>query len=154
MAKEIERKFLVISDAFKKGIDPLFIHQGFINTDKNSVVRVRMQGSEGYLALKSSGSGISRIEFEYEIPVEDAFEMLRDLCRGPTIEKLRYMPEYKGHLWEVDVFMKENSGLVIAEIELTSEDEDFSKPRWLGDEVTGDPRYYNANLIDLPFSRW
>ena len=153
MALEIERKFLVLSDDFKGGIEPLFIRQGFISTHKESVVRVRILGKHGYLALKGSGSGITRTEFEYEIPVEDAHQMLENLCEK-SIEKLRYVVPAGDHEWEVDVFMKENSGLIIAEIELQSENEDFQRPSWLGKEVTGDSRYYNANLIDLPFSRW
>ena len=154
MAQEIERKFLVRDDTFKTGVTPLFIRQGFISTDKDSVVRVRIYGNRGFLTLKGSGTGISRTEFEYEIPVEDAHEMLEELCKGPTIEKFRYVIEYEGHTWEVDEFMRENSGLVIAEIELTHESEGFLKPPWLGDEVTGDPRYYNANLISNPFTAW
>ena len=154
MAKEIERKFLVISDAFKEGIDPIYIRQGFISTNKNSIVRVRIKEKTGYLAIKSTDSVLSRIEYEYEIPVEDAYEMLRDLCMKPGIEKLRYVLQYEGHTWEVDVFMKENSGLIIAEVELGSEDEAFSKPLWLGEEVSGNPRYYNASLIAKPFISW
>lgn len=153
MALEIERKFLVTGDEFKSGIEPLFIRQGFISSNKESVVRVRIQGKQGFLALKGPGSGITRSEFEYEIPVEDAHRMLESLCEK-SIEKLRYVIPAGIHEWEVDVFMKENSGLIIAEIELQSEDEDFIRPAWLGKEVTGDPRYYNANLIDMPFSRW
>ena len=154
MAREIERKFLVIDDAYKSGITPLYIRQGYISKGKDSVVRVRIQGKQGFLALKGSGSGISRIEFEYEIPVEDAYEMLEKLCSGSTIEKFRYVVGFDGHTWEVDVFMKENSGLVIAEIELSAEEEPFSKPSWIGKEVTGDSKYYNSNLIAKPFQDW
>jgi len=153
MAQEIERKFLVISDDFKTGTEPVFIRQGFISTHKDHVVRVRIQGNKGFLALKGSGSGITRIEFEYEIPVEDAHQILEVFCTT-TIEKFRYKLLSEKHAWEVDEFLKENSGLTMAEIELQSEDEDFLKPSWLGKEVTGDPRYYNANLIDHPFCNW
>jgi adenylate cyclase len=153
MALEIERKFLVTSHAFKKGVEPVLIRQGFIGTHKESVVRVRIRGKQGFLTLKGSGSGISRIEFEYEIPVEDAHQMLEALCTK-TIEKFRYEVISGKHTWEVDEFMKENSGLTIAEIELQSEDESFLKPPWLGEEVTGDPRYYNVNLIEHPFRNW
>ncbi|MEE4256789.1 MAG: CYTH domain-containing protein [Bacteroidales bacterium] len=153
MAQEIERKFLVISDDYKTATEPVFIRQGFISTHKDHVVRVRIQGNKGFLALKGSGSGITRIEFEYEIPVEDAHQMLEAFCT-PTIEKFRYKLLSGKHAWEVDEFLKENSGLTMAEIELQSEDEDFLKPSWLGKEVTGDPRYYNANLIDHPFCNW
>lgn len=154
MAKEIERKFLVKDQGYRSGTRPLYIHQGFISTDKEKVVRVRIYGTRGFIALKGSNAGIIRTEYEYEIPVEDAHEILRDLCLKPTIEKFRYEVEYAGHTWEVDEFMKENSGLVIAEIELGSEDEPFEKPPWLGEEVSGDPRYYNVNLVEKPFRNW
>ena len=154
MAREIERKFLVSSDAFKVGVTPVFIRQGFISADKDNVVRVRIQGTQGFLTLKGSGSGISRIEFDYEIPLKDADEMLKIMCSGIIIEKFRYVIKYKGHTWEVDEFMKENSGLVVAEIELKAEDEAFHKPPWTGKEITGDPVYYNVNLIQLPYSKW
>src|SRR5210317_898527 len=150
MAKEIERKFLVRGDDYKKGITPVFIRQGFISTDKDRVVRVRIYGDRGFIALKGSGTGISRTEFEYEIPVEDAHELLKEFCKGPIIEKFRYVVNYQGFTWEVDEFMRENSGLVIAEIELTHENEDFLKPPWVSDEVTGDARYYNVNLLSNP----
>jgi len=153
MALEIERKFLVISDDYKAGIEPVFIRQGFVSTHQDHVVRVRIQGNKGFLALKGSGSGITRIEFEYKIPLEDAHQILEELCTT-TIEKLRYEIPSGKHGWEVDEFLKDNSGLVIAEIELQSEDEDFIKPSWLGKEVTGESRYYNANLIDHPFCNW
>jgi len=153
MALEIERKFLVISNDFKSGVEPLFIRQGFISTHKDHVVRVRIQGKKAFLAIKGNGSGITRIEFEYEIPAGDAHQMLETLCQK-TIEKFRYVISSGTHHWEVDEFLKENSGLVIAEIELQSEDEDFVIPSWLGKEVTADPRYYNANLIDHPFRKW
>lgn len=154
MAKEIERKFLVSSDGYKSGMDPFHIRQGFISTNKDSIVRVRVQGDKSYLTIKGSGSGITRIEYEYEIPPEDAHAILEELCRGPIIEKYRYLVHFDEHLWEVDEFMNENAGLVIAEIELTTEDEAFSKPPWVGEEVTGDPKYYNANLIAHPYCDW
>ena len=154
MAKEIERKFLVRGDDYKAGITPVFIRQGFVSTNKDSVVRVRIYGNTGFLALKGSGSGISRTEYEYEIPVEDAQKLLEEFCKGSIIEKFRNVVEYESHTWEVDEFMGENSGLIIAEIELTHENEEFTKPPWVGDEVTGDPRYYNVNLLNKPFAEW
>ena len=154
MGIEIERKFIVRGDDYKAGITPVVIRQGFISTDMDSVIRVRIFGSKGFLAVKGSGTGISRTEYEYEIPLEDAREMLDKFCAGKSIEKLRYVVSHVSHKWEVDVFMKENSGLVIAEIELLSEDETIVLPPWVGEEVTGDPRYYNANLINHPYSSW
>ena len=154
MASEIERKYLVRGDEFKAGITPVVIRQGFISTDKDSMIRVRIFGNQGFLSVKSSSADISRTEFEYEIPVLDAQEMLDTFCIEKSIEKFRYILDYEGHTWEVDVFMKENTGLVLAEIELESEDEDFQKPTWLGEEVTGNPRYYNVNLMQNPYSSW
>lgn len=154
MAQEIERKFLVLNDDFKKGIKPIFIQQGFINTAKETVIRVRMQGDRGFITIKSHSSGITRSEYEYEIPPDDAREMISTLCLKAIIEKYRYISEFEGHTWEVDQFLGENKGLVVAEIELSSEDEIFTKPPWLGEEVTGAPRYYNVNLIAHPFCEW
>jgi len=154
MGKEIERKFLVDSDEFKKGTEGVYIHQGFLNTDKNRVVRVRIYGDNAYLTVKGITKGATRTEFEYGIPGEDAETMLSELCEKPTVEKHRYRVEYGGHVWEVDEFHAENEGLIVAEIELTKEDEKFEKPSWAGEEVTDDPRYFNANLVKNPFKNW
>ncbi len=154
MGKETERKFLVDSDEFKSEAEGVYIHQGFLNTDKNRVVRVRIYGNEGFLTVKGITKGATRTEFEYEIPKEDAETMLIELCEKPTVEKYRYRIKSGEHMWEVDEFHAENEGLVVAEIELTEEDEKFEKPSWVGEEVTDDPRYYNANLVKNPYKNW
>lgn len=154
MATEIERKFLVLNDSFKEGIVPVYIRQGFISTDKIRVVRVRIAGTRAFLTLKTAGPGITRYEYEYAIPVEDAQEILDRMCSGSVIEKYRYLVEHENHNWEVDVFMGENEGLVIAEIELQTAHEEFIKPIWLGNEVTHDERYYNAKLVEHPYADW
>ena len=152
--REIERKFLVTSDAWKRGARSFAVSQGFLSTDKDRTVRVRRVGDKGYLTVKGRTVGATRPEYEYEIPVPDAEEMLESLCMRPLIEKTRFLVEHGGHTWEVDEFFGDNAGLVVAEIELESEDEAFERPDWLGEEVTDDARYYNANLIQNPFSSW
>ncbi len=114
----------------------------------------RLPKDKGYLTIKGIATGASRQEFEYEIPVQEASQMLNDLCERPLIEKYRYKVEYGGLVWEIDEFLGENEGLTIAEIELSDEDQIFEKPAWVGEEVTEDPRYYNANLIKHPFTQW
>jgi adenylate cyclase len=117
-------------------------------------VRVRVEGERAVITIKSKSTGASRGEWEYEIPVPDAAELLERLCEQPLVEKVRHRIGHLGHTWEVDEFMGENAGLVVAEIELGSEDEAFEIPDWIGQEVTGDPRYYNSSLIRLPYSKW
>lgn len=154
MAKEIERKFLVSSQVFKTQGEKHYIHQGFLNTDKERVVRIRIMDDKAFITVKGISEGDSRAEFEYEIPQEDARFMLDSLCLKPTIEKYRYKIQFEGFTWEVDEFMGENEGLIVAEIELKYSGQDFSLPDWIGEEVTDDPRYYNANLVKHPFKRW
>lgn len=154
MPTEIERKFLVRNNNFKSEGPCFYIHQGFLSTDKDRVVRVRIAGDEAYLTIKGRSKGIGRAEFEYGIPIEDARYMLEHLCIRPTIEKNRYRIPMAGFTWEVDEFLGDNAGLVIAEIELESEGQDFPRPSWLGEEVTGDARYYNASLVANPFKSW
>jgi len=154
MATEIEKKFLVKNLDFKSLAEGIYIHQGFLNTEKERVVRIRITGDKGTLTIKGITRGATRSEYEYPVPVEDAREMLNELCIRPTIEKYRYHIHYEGFLWEVDEFLGENHGLVVAEIELNSEDQTFEMPDWVGEEVTDDPRYFNANLITHPYSRW
>jgi adenylate cyclase len=154
MAKEIERKFLVKDDSYKKLGQGEYLHQGFLSTDKERVVRVRIKGESAWLTIKGINIGATRAEYEYEIPMEDAEYMLEHLCLKPTIEKHRYLVPYAGFTWEVDEFHGENEGLVVAEIELPSEATPFDLPAWVGEEVTDDPRYYNANLVERPFRRW
>ncbi len=152
MAKEIERKFLV-KDSWQPQSAGIKIAQGYLSTVPERTVRVRIKGNRGYLTIKGKNQGISRAEFEYEIPVQDAEELLQ-LAEQPILVKNRYLEQQGEFTWEVDVFAGENQGLVVAEIELPAEDTEFSRPAWLGQEVSGDVRYYNANLIKCPFSLW
>lgn len=154
MPVEIEKKFLLAGNAWRQNAVGSHYCQGYISTATGCTVRVRIAGNTGFLTIKGKGIGIVRPEFEYAIPVNDAREMLDSLCTGPLIEKMRYKVDYKGFTWEIDDFSGENEGLVIAEIELSREDEYFEKPPWIGREVTGDPRYFNARLVNNPFSKW
>lgn len=154
MAKEIERKFLVKGTDFKDLGNWTLYRQGYLSTDENAVVRVRVSGQKAYITVKGMNIGASRDEFEYEIPLSEANQMIEFLCKKPIIEKNRYVINYKGSIWEVDEFLGKNSGLVVAEIELESESDKFEKPEWIGEEVTGDQRYYNSNLISSPFIEW
>jgi adenylate cyclase len=154
MAKEIERKFHVLDDRFKKDITPVHIRQGFISTEKHKVIRVRISGPRAFLTLKNEGEGITRNEFEYEIPHGEASEIMELMCGNSIVEKYRYILDYEDHTWEVDEFLGLNEGLLIAEIELQSEDEKFVSPPWLGMEITHDKRYLNAYLAEHPYSSW
>ncbi len=154
MATEIERKFLVKGDEWRKLGKGTVYRQGYLSTVKERVVRVRTIDDKGYLTIKGITTGATRLEFEYEIPVKDANQMLDELCERPLIEKTRYVVEYGGLTWEIDEFAGENQGLILAEVELSSEDQQIELPDWIGEEVTGDPRYFNSNLIKHPFTRW
>lgn len=154
MGTEIERKFLVRGDAWKTLGKGMRMRQGYLSTDPERVVRVRIEGDAATLTIKGRSIGATRGEWEYPIPLTDAEEMLTQLCLRPLIEKIRYRIEQDAMLWEVDEFLGDNAGLVVAEIELTSEDQAFVKPQWVGDEVTDDARYYNANLLRHPYSAW
>ena len=154
MALEIERKFLVVGDGWRAGAEGVPYRQGYLATEPERNVRVRLAGPKAKLTIKGQDQGIARIELEYPIPVEDAELLLDRLCHRPLIEKTRYKIEHAGHTWDLDEFHGDNAGLIVAEIELGSEDEAFERPPWAGDEVTHDPRYLNANLVSLPFSRW
>jgi len=154
MAQEIERKFLVKDSRYRQLGNYLHIHQGFLSTEKDRVVRVRIHGKKAFLTIKGISKGIARTEYEYKIPMTDAKYMLENLCIQPTIEKYRYNVNIEGFTWEIDEFTGENEGLIIAEIELKSAGQDFPKPEWIGEEVTGDVRYYNANLVKKPFRSW
>ncbi len=154
MALEIERKFLLKSDVYRGLSTSKQIIQGYICSDKNRVVRVRIYGEHAYITLKNASVGFARNEFEYEIPLEDARMMLTELCEQPIIEKVRYRYDYKGFCWEIDEFHAENEGLVVAEIELPTTDCEFEKPSFIGEEVTDDARYYNANLLKNPYNNW
>ena len=154
MAKEIERKFLVKGEAWKALAKGTSYRQGYLNSIKERTVRVRTIADKGYQTVKGITTGATRAEYEYEIPAADADAMLTDLCEKPIIEKNRYKIQAGPHVWEIDEFLGENRGLVVAEVELMSEDQAFQKPEWIGGEVTGDPRYFNSNLIKNPFTRW
>jgi adenylate cyclase len=154
MGIEIERKFLLKGEGWRGLGQPTLMRQGYLTSDPVRTVRVRIEGERAVITIKSKNTGATRGEWEYEIPVPDAAELLDRLCEQPLVEKTRHRIGYKGHTWEVDEFRGENAGLVVAEIELGSEDEAFDKPGWIGREVTGDPRYYNSSLIRLPYSRW
>ncbi len=152
MGIEIERKFLVEGDEWKAAAGAgLDCRQGYLAADSEKTVRVRILGEQAFLTIKGATSGITRSEFEYEIPVADASAML-ELCQDAVVEKTRYLIEHAGMVWELDVFSGTNAGLVMAEIELESEDQEFDLPDWAGKEVSGDPRYYNACLARYPFA--
>ena len=153
---EIERKFLVKNLNYKsESFEKKYIKQGYLNSDKNRTVRIRVSNNTGFITIKgkSNKNGTSRFEWEKEIPVTEAEELLL-LCEPTIIEKTRYLIKVGYHTFEVDEFAGENSGLVVAEIELNSEDEVFEKPNWLSKEVTGDLKYYNSSISKLPFINW
>jgi CYTH domain-containing protein len=155
VAVEIERKFLV--DTTRWHADPaqgVRYRQGYLCSAPDVVVRVRAAGEAAFLTVKGATEGISRLEFEYPIPMEDAGAMLLRLCNGRVIEKTRYRVPFAGRIWEVDVFEGDNAGLVLAEVELPSADAVVEPPPWAGVEVSDDPRYYNSNLSRNPFTRW
>ncbi len=159
MAQEIERKFLVTGDGWRSGRGST-IRQGYLSTEKTRTVRVRTKAdrattvTHAYLTIKGVATGIARAEYEYEIPVADANELLDQLCRQPLIEKHRYTLTHEGMTWEVDEFFGDNQGLIVAEIELEHPDQPFARPPWLGEEVTADLRYFNAALSQHPYTHW
>jgi len=152
MAIEIERKFLVTSNDWRFN-EPVQIRQGYLNRDPNRTVRVRTAGNQAWITVKGRTTGSVRSEFEYPIPLNDADALLL-LCERPLLEKRRYHFEHDGRTWEVDEFLGENEGLVVAEIELDTPDAEFSMPSWIGVEVTHDSRYFNSNLSVNPFTTW
>jgi adenylate cyclase len=155
MALEIERKFLVSSDDWRKQVQESHnIVQGYLNSGAHCSVRIRISGDQAWLNIKSATIGSQRQEFEYEIPLQDGFDMLASLRQGPSIEKTRHLIRYGEHLWEVDEFKGDNNGLIVAEIELSAQEERFERPAWLGQEVTQDARYYNTQLSRHPFNSW
>ena len=154
MPQEIERKFLVRGDGWRDSGAGVPYRQGYLSTVAERTVRVRLIRDKGWLTIKGITVGATRAEYEYEIPADEASEMLDNLCERPLIEKMRYRIEHQGLTWEVDEFAGDNAGLIIAEVELDAEDQAIVLPDWVGEEVTDDPRYYNANLIANPFTRW
>ncbi|MGB1221333.1 MAG: CYTH domain-containing protein [Alcanivoracaceae bacterium] len=153
MALEIERKFLLRETGIVKGLTGQFIAQGYLSLDPDATVRVRIIDSAGFLTVKGRNQGAVRKEFEYPIPLADARELL-SLCKEGRIEKRRYTIAWADHIWEVDVFDGDNKGLVMAEVELRSENEKLALPPWIGREVTEDPRFFNSSLATKPYSRW
>ncbi len=153
MAKEIERKYLVKGNDWKKLSQGQFYCQGYIATEGKQTVRIRIVGEQGYLTLKGESIGQTRSEFEYPIPLADAREILETLCDRPLIEKIRYKIPQGNLIWEVDEFLGENAGLIIAEVELTEEHQEIELPEWIDRQVTA-PRYYNSNLAKHPYSQW
>ena len=152
MSTEIERKFLVHGTDWRQG-DPVRLRQGYLNRDRERTVRVRIAGSRAYLTIKGLTQGVSRPEFEYEIPLHDG-EAFLTLCDGAPLEKDRYTLQHAVERWEIDEFLGVNAGLVIAEIELKDERQKFERPGWLSTEVTDDPRYFNSSLIAAPYGTW
>ncbi|KQV92485.1 CYTH domain-containing protein [Pelomonas sp. Root1237] len=154
MGIEIERKFLVTGDGWRQpAAAQTRFSQGYLSRDPARTVRVRIAGEQAFLTIKGATQGATRAEFEYEIPLTDARQLLA-LCDGPLVEKIRHLCPHEGMTWEVDEFLGANAGLVVAEIELAAEGQVFARPDWLGAEVTGDGRYVNANLAVNPFTRW
>ncbi len=155
MGIEIERKFLVVNDGWRPlARQSLECRQGYINVKGEGSVRIRILGGRGFLTLKGPRAGLSRAEFEYPVPLTDAEELLASFCRHSTITKVRHQVPFGGKTWEIDEFRRENRGLVLAEVELDSEEESLSLPGWAGKEVSFDDRYFNANLAKNPFTAW
>jgi CYTH domain-containing protein len=155
MAEEIERKFLVAGDEWRRlAVSSQMLRQGYLSTVKERTVRVRLVDGAGFLTVKGITLGATRAEFEYPVPGDDAAAMLDDLCERPLVAKTRHIVEHEGLTWEVDEFAGVNEGLIVAEVELERSDQEVPLPPWIGAEVTDDPRYFNANLIAHPYSEW
>lgn len=155
MGTEIERKFLVATSSWRSQIRRQFeIAQGYLSTDADRTIRVRICDEQGLLTIKGRPQGLVRREFEYDIPVEDARQLLAEFCDGHPIQKRRHEVDVGDHVWEIDVFSGANAGLVLAEVELEYPDEAIEIPPWVGDEVTGDVRYYNSRLVEEPYETW
>ncbi len=154
MSREIERKFLVVSDAWRAHAEGVRIRQGYLSSRPEATVRVRVMGEKAFLTVKGLTRGVERLEFEYEIPKADAEAMLESIAERPILQKTRWRVEDEGCLWEIDEFEGENAGLVVAEIELPSADAAFPRPAWLGREVSSEARYFNSNLLARPWSAW
>jgi adenylate cyclase len=154
MAKEIERKFLIKGDAWRALANGTMYRQGYLNSAKERTVRIRTVGDKAFLTIKGLTVGATRSEYEYEIRFDECNAMLDTLAEKPLIEKKRYKIPAGALTWEIDEFFGDNAGLIVAEVELQSEEQKFDKPDWIGAEVTGDPRYFNSNLIKHPYTRW
>ncbi len=154
MGLEIERKFLIKDDSWEKGAKKgISIKQGYLNSTAERTVRIRIYGDDAFLTVKGRNKNLTRKEFEYQIPLKEAFDLL-DICEKPLIEKTRFLLSKNNSTWEIDVFEGKNKGLIVAEIELTTEEESFDSPSWLGREVSLDSKYYNSSLITNPYSNW
>ncbi len=155
MATEIERKFLLVNDNWRKDADEgIHIIQAYMSSNEKSSVRIRIHGDSANVNIKSKTLGIQRSEYEYPIPLDDAREMIESLCDKPYIEKTRFHVMHDEHEWEVDVFAGDNEGLIVAELELDSVEENFNLPDWIGEEVSNEPRYYNICLVTHPYKNW
>jgi len=155
MAQEIERKFLLKSDAWRNQVTSAQrMSQGYLQRGADSAIRVRIAGDRAWLNIKKSLDGIHRLEYEYAIPLTDAQEMLEQVALRPIIDKTRHLVRIGPHTWEIDEFHAENAGLVVAEIELDHADEAFDRPDWLGEEVSTDTRYFNSSLSERPYNSW
>jgi adenylate cyclase len=156
MATEIEHKFLLQDDSWRNAniIKRVRYRQGYMGSNEQSSIRVRISDHDAYLNIKGATLGVKRQEYEYPIPEQDAMELLDSLCGKPLIEKTRYYVEYEGYTWEIDVFEGDNQGLIVAEIEVEEEGQEFPMPAWVGKEVSDDPRYYNSCLAEHPFKDW
>ncbi len=155
MGLEIERKFLLAGDGWRElSTKSVVCRQGYLSFGPPATVRVRLMENEAFLNIKSAKDGIMRTEFEYPVPAEEAGQMLKEMLQGGIVEKIRHFVPFCGHVWEIDEFTGENAGLLIAEIELKSPEEDFSRPEWLGAEVSSDRRYYNTWLAQNPYTLW
>ena len=154
VGKEIERKFLVKNDSWRSLAEGTKYRQGYLSTNKERTVRVRTIRDKGFLAVKGLTKDGMRTEFEYQIPMADAETLLDEICERPLIEKKRYQITFGEVTWEVDEFFGENRGLIVAEVELDTPAQAFDKPAWIGTDITGDPRYFNSNLIKHPYSKW
>ena len=154
MPTETERKFLVKTDEWRKKAKGVTYSQGYLSTKAARTVRVRIAGTKAFITIKGKNKGASRAEYEYEIPVKDAGEMLDNLCKKPLIEKKRFTFKQNGVTWEVDEFEGENKGLIVAEVELEDENQVINLPAWIGKEVTGIAKYYNSSLVGKPYCKW
>lgn len=154
MAKEIERKFLVKGDAWRALAQGTHYRQGYLNSVKERTVRIRTINEKAFLTIKGPTIGVTRQEYEYEIPHADCVQMLEHLAEKPIIEKNRYKIPHEGLIWEIDEFLGVNAGLIVAEVELNDENQVFNKPEWIGEEISADPRYFNSNLVKNPYTTW
>ena len=154
MKKEIERKFIVLDNSYQDLGDYEHCIQGYIPSRKEPLIRIRTIGERSFITIKSDINGITRIEYEYQIPNEDAKDLLELFCKHSIVEKNRYSIRYKSTLWEVDEFLGDNGGLVVAEVELISEDQSYDSPNWIGEEISTTKKYYNYNLAYHPFQKW